>query len=724
MAPGIIDDAIIWLTNLIAEIIFKINEFLVALWTWVVEMLDALIVGLWDILSGIFVVIQEGLASLFASIEETLTNIVDAVYAFLEKAWGAIYEATIGVLDTITTYAADLRAVLEAFIAEALDDVAGWIQAAAEWVRKIVDEGIRGVRTIVARATEALLTVVDPILQWVGQAIASVTTTISAAWEMLVIGAESIIVSINERLVGLRDAFADAAVEIVGSISGLAEDQLGPIRDSVKEFVETYLPGDDPGATQRAVAAMEGIHTSPQSMATYREWWAGEWRRTAQGGTMRKAIFFGAFLLMSMLPTIMGISNILSQVTLQEYAANFPYQILSPADATAAWRRGLITQGEAISEIRRAGFNERKAGFVSELTSLVPAEQDLVRMKWRGIVHDSDFDKALQHQGFDEPWRARIAEAAKLIPAVPDLIQMAVRDVWNAEAVALGKLMELFPKELGEWTEKQGLSPDWALKYWAAHWRLPSILQAFEMRHRDVIDDSALDTLLQALDVAPGWRQPLKDIAFHPYTRVDIRRMHRIGVLDEDEVHRGYLDLGYDEDKARGLTEFTKVLNEPKGIEDDAELGHLSRTAVLGFYEDGVLSRQRAAELLVTAGHTPEAAQLYLNASDADEERSDRKTETALIIELAEAGSLGWDEAEDKLRGLGLETREVERAVTKLLRARQRKTKLPSKGDADAFFVAHLLTKDEYEDLLGRIGYSPKWTRMYLQIAEVKRGKG
>lgn len=722
MSPGIIEDAIIWLTNLLANIVTTIGDFLVQLWTWVVDMLDALINGLWDLLSGIFVVIQEGLASLFTAIEETLVGIVNQVADFLAQAWETIYEATIGVLDTIQTFATQLASKLETFVGNIIDTVSGFIEGAVDWVQSVVTAGLEAVADVAVLAAQKLTEFAAPLLDWVQGALVNISTLINAAWEALVFGTQAIIDAIGEKLVGLRDAFADAATEVVESITGLAEEQLGPIRQTITEFVEAYLPKDDPAITQRALSAIDGLHTDPSSMRAYRAYWEGEARRLGEAGPLRKGIYLTAFFLLSLIPLVMGISNVLSQTVIQEYSKEFPFQILSPGDASAAWRRGLITQGEAVGEIRRAGFDERKAEFIAKLTSNVPGEPALLRMWWRRIIDDVDLEKALRHQGLDDPWPVRIMEAARVLPPIQDLIQMAVRDVWNPAAVQLGGLEEIFPEQLAVEADKQGLSEDWALKYWAAHWRLPSIQQAFEMRHRDVIGDEQLDTLLQALDVAPGWREPITAIAFNPYTRVDIRRMHRIGVLDEEQVLRAYRDLGYDDEKAEGLTEFTKILNEPKGVEDDAELGQLSRTAVLGFYEDGLLERPRAAELLVTAGHTPEAAQLYLDASDAGEERSERKTETALLIELAQAGSLTFDEAEDKLRGLGLETKEVERAVTKLLRARQRKTRLPSKGDADAFFAAGLLKDPEYEDLLGRIGYSPKWTAMYLQLVREKRG--
>lgn len=709
-----------WVAGLLQQLLTKLWEGIEWILQWVVEMLSDLMSVVWDMLKGIFGAIQEALVSFFATVETVLKEIVESVWEFLKGAWQALEDATIGVLDTISNFVSDLWAKLGVFIDEILDTVKGWVSTAVDWVKTVVEAGIQAVEAFAERAGNILVKFVQPLLDSVNKALREAMATISAAWEQLVIGARAIIEEVNQRLVGLKEAFKDAALEIVAKVGEVGDDMIAPLRDAITEFVEAYIPKDDPAAVQRATVALEGIHTDPGSMHKYRAWWAGEWKSLADAGPLRKTIFFGMIFLATILPTLMGISQTLTQITLQEYAKEFPYQILSPGDASAAYRRELITKGEAIEQIRKAGFSEQKAEDVVELTSTVPAQPDLIHMFWREIINDNMLDKALRQHGLDEPWRKHLKEAAKIIPPLPDLIHMGVRDVWNPAAVEAGKLFELFPEELGEWAEKQGLSQEWARKYWAAHWVLPSPLQGFEMLHRGEIGDTELDVLLQALDLAPGWREPLKAIAYHPFTRVDVRRMHRLGVLGEKEVTKAYTDLGYDETKALALTEFTLAINEPKGIEDDAELGALSRTAILGFYEDGLLVRDRANTLLISAGHTPEAASLYLDSVDSTEERKDRKIETDLVIELAEAGTLGWDEAQDKLRGLGLETKEVERAITRLLRAQQRMTKIPSKADADGLLTAGLINDGEYLDVLSRNGYAPRWAKLFLQKVRAK----
>ncbi|GAJ10812.1 unnamed protein product, partial [marine sediment metagenome] len=174
----------------------------------------------------------------------------------------------------------------------------------------------------------------------------------------------------------------------------------------------------------------------------------------------------------------------------------------------------------------------------------------------------------------DVDYMMRVTE---VIPSAGDIIRYAVREVYTPDiAKAFGQFDEL-GVSAGEIDgvlsgaitkpsldpegvlakaesdiEAAGLPPATFTKEWAAHWLLPSILQGFEMLHRGVIPFKStgtqalsLERLMIALDIMPAWREPLKDISYNPFTRVDVRRMHKIGVLDEEAVFTAYADVGF-----------------------------------------------------------------------------------------------------------------------------------------------------------------------------------
>ncbi|GAJ02949.1 unnamed protein product, partial [marine sediment metagenome] len=135
----------------------------------------------------------------------------------------------------------------------------------------------------------------------------------------------------------------------------------------------------------------------------------------------------------------------------------------------------------------------------------------------------------------------------------------------------------------------------WAERYWAAHWSLPSPQQGFEMLHRGVIGFDDLNMLLRALDVMPFWRDKLVEIAYRPLSRVDVRRMFKLGVLDVKGVRKAYTDIGYNPYNADLMTEFTieYVKEAPKKI---------STTDALSAYKNHLIEVGELRNMLTDAG--------------------------------------------------------------------------------------------------------------------------
>ena len=214
----------------------------------------------------------------------------------------------------------------------------------------------------------------------------------------------------------------------------------------------------------------------------------------------------------------------------------------------------------------------------------------------------------------------------------------------------------------------------------------------------------------------PFWRDKLLQISYAPFTRVDIRRMNALGILDEPAVQRAYQDIGYDTARATLLTDFTLALNADEDPDDLSEVTELSRASVIGFYSDGVLDRDSAMELLIDMGYSTESALMYVTASELDAERQARKDIKALVIDKFKAGIISFQEAESEIMGLGLETVERDRVIIALVKAQAATYKMPSKADLDKMYKKELITDDIYLYSLSLHGYSPFWSDIYLKM--------
>jgi hypothetical protein len=221
----------------------------------------------------------------------------------------------------------------------------------------------------------------------------------------------------------------------------------------------------------------------------------------------------------------------------------------------------------------------------------------------------------------------------------------------------------------------------------------------------------------------PFWRDKLTGIAYEPYTRVDIRRMHKLGLLSDEELLKAHRDLGYDDEHARNLSEFVRRLNSAPEEEAVGELGKLSRSSILSFYRDGLLDREHAVSLLADSGISQDAAALYVQQVDVDVAQAERHAEAALVVELAVAGEITQQVARDRLNSLGLGATETEKILSQLYRKLTLKVKLPSRAEGEQMLEAGIITEQAYTALLATLGYSDKWAQAFLSLVKAKGQK-
>ena len=384
----------------------------------------------------------------------------------------------------------------------------------------------------------------------------------------------------------------------------------------------------------------------------------------------------------------------------------------SVAETFAMWRRGKLTWDDAAYKLASLGYNNEDIGAYAEITRSRAGVGDLVTGVFRGTInhqtyeermkeygfHDEDIDlylKTLQSQpavgevirgwfrgelddpavrerlkklGYDAEGINLIMEIAHPIPGPGDLVSMGVREAWRDDIAAQWGYDEDSPPELAENMAKHGYDPEWAKRYWRAHWSLPSALQGFEMLHRDVIDDTELQTLLRALDIPSRWRSALTEIAWTPYTRVDVRRMYGLGVLDEDDVRASYRALGYDAEKAENMTQFTILYEKGDGSSTIDEYKELTRSVVIQAFTKGILDKAEATTRLMSIGYDQVDIDILLElatwtkelAETPDYEGEYAKDVKSIIERAYSRRLLSHTDAGESLTDLGYGTTEAE----------------------------------------------------------------
>lgn len=410
--------------------------------------------------------------------------------------------------------------------------------------------------------------------------------------------------------------------------------------------------------------------------------------------------------------------TVLGNCIAQAAARAVPTSLPDAGQLQEQLRRGLIQKDEAMSDLFSQGFTPERADRLLAGRRQLPDILFIQTWFLRGMITADQAFEYLTQKGFDLDDSQAILQMAYTIPPPSDLITMAVREVFSPQIAQRFGQFEDFPKDFADYARQQGISEEWAQRYWAAHWGLPSPQQGFEMYQRDVISFNDLQLLLKSLDIMPFWRDRLTKIAFRPITRIDIRRMHQLGLLSHDEMVTRYRHMGYSPEDAAFMAQFTERLNGPKGEQDIEELEGATKATILQLFRRGVITSQDATALLKEMGTGDRAINVLLTNERTKLELERRDQETDLILEEASAGVITTEQAADRLGALGLTATEQATATAKLRKIAARQTKLPTRAEGEKMYKAKVLGPLEYASLLKQLGYSNFWSAKFIQLAE------
>lgn len=404
------------------------------------------------------------------------------------------------------------------------------------------------------------------------------------------------------------------------------------------------------------------------------------------------------------------------ELLLQEHSKVVAWAI-PPIDVLISGKRREFLTDEVLTDsAKRLGYDDFDIGLFEKVDKLQFDSLTIIELWRRNFITEVDMFKRLEKIGYEPDDQDLIKAKSDIIPGVGDLIRFMVRDVFSPEVTARFGQFEDFPPQFEEFGKQIGLNTFWAQNYWAAHWELPGIRLAFEMLHRDIINQDDLDILLKAKDIMPFWREPIKAVAFRPFTRVDIRRMHKLKVLTDDELLRAYKDLGYDEDKAGKLAQFTIDLNFPKPFIEFDNPVETPQHQIEGFLQRGVINGVEANNLLVLLGYEQEDADTIVRSIDLFDELIRREEKSTDIIELATVGSITFEQAEDTLFKLNFETEEVTRILDKITTERGKRLKVPDVDALNRMLRKNLIDKEEYLAAIQNAGYSKEWADRFLKL--------
>lgn len=379
------------------------------------------------------------------------------------------------------------------------------------------------------------------------------------------------------------------------------------------------------------------------------------------------------------------------------------------SDILKAFWYGRLSERETLRQLEELGFSRESAELLLETSYSPLSVSEYIALWLRGEINERELEWNLRHHGLAPADVEYLKRLAFFIPPVNDLIRMAVRECFTPEIASKFGQYEDFPEKFAEIAEKHGVSREWAEAYWAAHWDLPSATMGFEMLHRGIITEDELKMLLRALDIMPYWRDKLIQLSYYPLTRVDVRRMYQMGILNRDQVKKAYKDLGYNEENAEYLTRFTEALAH----EDEKEL---TKTEILSGFRNRMISREEAKEMLRSLAYSEESAELLLSLEEYKREAEFRRKRIEIIRQRYLRGLISENEMRLELTALALPADEIEYYYEVWQSERAAKAETLTVSDLRKAYSRGIISRDNFVERLHRLGYKDDDINIILEL--------
>jgi hypothetical protein len=382
----------------------------------------------------------------------------------------------------------------------------------------------------------------------------------------------------------------------------------------------------------------------------------------------------------------------------------------SPQELATLTHIGLVSPQAYDENMSKLGVAEPLKPVYLEYVRNLPSLGEIFNGLWRGIYSESDFTNALRRMGYNDKDSKLFLELSKQIPPLQDLIRMLVRDAFNDSASSKYGYDEDYPTEINQYFAKQGYNPDWAKRYWRAHWNLPSPNQVYEMLHRGLIDTGTMEELLRISDYPKFWRDKLVGISYNVYTRVDLRRLLQSGIIDEAQALKGYKEMGYDEEKAQALVKFARI-----GVSEKEK--DLTRTDIINLYEDNILDRGQVQDALVKMGYDSQEAEYLLDRADFNIAKSLRVDMINYTHERFIAKLIDKTGVITELTTTGLTQNQIDRYLLQWTRSTETNVTNISKADALKFFGGGYIDESQLRAYLSNLGYNQNDVDLYVRQA-------
>lgn len=376
----------------------------------------------------------------------------------------------------------------------------------------------------------------------------------------------------------------------------------------------------------------------------------------------------------------------------------------------ALWK--VIDYETYFSKMERLGMGVEPAAEMLQSGESWADSRTIIVAGWREGQGESAIIAELVRHGWNEAEAGKFYTANKYYPSPSDLVHWQAREVFEEGMVSKYGLDDEFGEINLDAFHKAGMDDEQARNHWRAHWEHASWTEVQQMLFRGLIDENEVRDWFRLVEKPPFWRQKLIDSAYHPLTRVDVRRMHRTEVLSDADLIKAYKDVGFSEKNAKLMQEFTIAYNAGP---EDAEGLQLTRAQIQTAYSIGFIGKGEAESLFKDIGYGVEEVDFILAVVDHSKALESGGSWVSLLRSQVKSGLITAQEAGNKLAALGFSSDAVSDYVELFAAYADQADKIPSKTDVKNFWAMGLISESDTKAYLKALGFADRDIGLYIR---------
>ena len=392
---------------------------------------------------------------------------------------------------------------------------------------------------------------------------------------------------------------------------------------------------------------------------------------------------------------------------------------LPPAAIIEAIRRGEeLARGWPI-EYEEQGITQERFDLLYEVSKVLIATEQLLELLRRGEIDSVEFKDRMLKLGYDENDVPEIEKLKDIIPPLPDMTRFADFGAFDPTIIELWREFYDAPDWIKGPMAKIGITGEWADKYWFSHWRQPGRFELGELHRRFLIDDNLVKNAYLTQGYSSFWQDLLLRLVEEPLTRVDIRRMHKLGLLTDQELSDAYHAVGYYGANNEKMVEFTKAYNSRTATEADREL---TKTDILRLFADRILTEVDARDMLADLDYGPEEISYLLDLYTEDAAIKTRDLTLSQVRQLYQLGLRTKGQITPFLEKFRFSKDEIIDLYDLWDWEKPPKVSRPTRAQLDKFLASEIIPWDTWVEEYRGLGYDDRYIQWYFDLL-YKTGK-